>query len=334
MKRLLFFLFLGLFACTLPVVGISTPAPTSTPPIVSTPTATPQPTLPPGSVKNPLLLALAPSAPPADDVIAAANELAAKLEALTGYHFVTVAPPSEAGLVKLLGAGNVNIAALSPLAYLTAYNNNGARAALASTKKGKAFYGAQFIARTSDNYDVFFDPIRAENTASAAEALNQFKDKKPCWSDAASPSGYVIPLGVLNQAKVQTRPGAFVEGQPTVVRAVYAGGICDFGATYIDARENPALESDYPDVKDRVDIIWRIPAIIPYNLIVFSANVTPDVERSLLRAFVDIMTTADGKALVQKIYGMDELQIVQDAVYEDFRSYVKDSGVNLNELMK
>jgi len=57
----------------------------------------------------------------------------------------------------------------------------------------------------------------------------------------------------------------------------------------------------------------------------------PDVERSLLRAFVDIMTTPDGKALVQKIYGMDELQIVQDAVYDDFRSYVKGSGVHLDE---
>jgi ABC-type phosphate/phosphonate transport system substrate-binding protein len=333
MKRFLLFFFLGLFACTFPAVGISTPVPTTTPLAVSTPTATSQPTPPPGTVKNPLLLALAPSTHPADDTITAANELAAKLEALTGYHFVAVAPASEADLVKLLNAGNVNIAALSPLAYMLA-NNNGARAALASTKKGEAFYGAQFIARASDNYDVFFDPIRAENTADAPEALNQFKDKKPCWSDPESSSGYVIPLGVLNQAKVQTRPGAFVEGQPTVVRAVYSGGICDFGATYIDARENPALESDYPDVKDRVEVIWRIPAIIPYDLIVFSANVTPDVERSLLRAFIDIMTTPDGKALVQTIYGMDELQIVQDAVYEDFRSYVKDSGINLNELMK
>jgi ABC-type phosphate/phosphonate transport system substrate-binding protein len=334
MKQFLLFFFLGLFACTLPVAGISTPVPASTPLTVSSPTAAPQPTLPPGSVKNPLLLALAPSAPPADDVITAANELAAKLEALTGYNFVTVAPASEAGLVKLLEAGNANIAALSPLAYLAAYNNTAARAALASTKKGEAFYGAQFITRTSDNYDVFFDPIRAENTADAPEALNQFKDKKPCWSDPESSSGYVIPLGMLNQAKVQTRPGAFVEGQTTVVRAVYSGGICDFGATYIDARENPALEADYPDVKDRVEVIWHIPAIIPYDLIVFSANVTPDVERSLLRAFVDIMTTSDGKALVQKVYGIDELQIVQDAVYEDFRSYVKDSAVQLDELVK
>ena len=87
-------------------------------------------------------------------------------------------------------------------------------------------------------------------------------------------------------------------------------------------------------MKDRVDVIWRIPAIIPYDLIVFSANVTPDVERSLLRAFVDIMTTPDGRALVQKVYGMDELQIVQDAAYEDFRSYVKDSGLELGELVK
>jgi len=333
MKHFLFLFSLGLFACTLPVVAISAPTPTPAPSAVPTSTATPHATPPPGSAQNPLLLSLVPSPHPLDDVIAAANELAAKLGAMTNYHFVAVAPTSEADLVKALGAGNANIAALSPLAYIEA-NSNGTRAELASVRNGKPFYGAQFIARASDKYVSYFDPIRGENTAEAPEALAQFKNKKPCWSDAASSSGYVIPLGVLNQAKVPTIPGAFVEGQPTVVRAVYSGGICDFGATYIDARENPALEADYPDVKDKVDVIWRIPAIIPYDLIVFSSNVTPDVERSLLRAFVDLMTTPDGKALIQKVYGMDELQIVQDASYKDFRSYVKDSGISLDELVK
>ncbi len=333
MKRFLLFSFLALFACSLPTVAISTPTPTLPPPAVPTSTVTPQPTAMPGSSQNPLILAMVPSAHPAEDVIAATTELATTLEALTNYHFVTVAPTSEADLVRLMNTGNVNIAALSPLAYLQA-NDNGARAALASIRNGSAFYGAQFITRASDKYKPYFDPIRGENTADAPVALAQFKDKKPCWSDASSPSGYVIPLGMLNQADVRTNPGAFVEGHPTVVRAVYSGGICDFGATYIDARENPALEANYPDVKEKVDVIWRISPIIPYDLIVFSSNVNPDVERSLLRAFVDLMNTADGKALVQKIYGMDELQIVQDAVYKDFRSYVKYSGVQLGEVVK
>jgi ABC-type phosphate/phosphonate transport system substrate-binding protein len=125
-----------------------------------------------------------------------------------------------------------------------------------------------------------------------------------------------------------------VEGQPTVVRAVYSGGICDFGATYIDARDHPSLEAGYSDVMEKVEVAWRVPKVIPYNVIVLSKNVPADVERSLLRAFVDLMTNEEGKALLQKIYGMDELQIVQDSVYKDFLEYVRTSGVNLEQLVK
>lgn len=334
LKLFLILFSLGLFSCGFPGFAIVTPTPTIAPSAIPTQTVAPSPTPPIGSEKNPLILAIVPSTHPSDDLIAAGNQLAAKLEELTGYHIVTIAPASEADLIRALGQGNAHIAVLSPLAYALAYNNGNVRAELASTRNGKGFYGAQFIARAKDDYEIYFDPIRGENTADATEALRQFINKKPCWSDAASPSGYVIPLGLLNQAQVQTRPGAFVEGQPTVVRAVYAGGICDFGVTYIDARDNPSLEAEYPDVKEQVEVIWRIPDVIPYDLIVFSSGVTPDAERSLLRACVDLMATPEGKALIQKLYGMDELQIVQDAVYEDFRDDVKASAVNLEELVK
>jgi phosphonate transport system substrate-binding protein len=334
MKRFLFLCFLGLFACSFPQVAISAPTPITTSAQTSTPTQTVQPTQPVGSAENPLILALAPSPHPTDEVVTAGKELAAKLESLTGYHVVAVALSSESDLLKALGAGNTHIAALTPLAYHLAYTQAKARAALASTRKGELFYGAQFVTRARDEYKSYYDPIRGENTAEAVVALSQFKDKKPCWSDLASPSGYVVPLGVLNQAKVPTRPGAFVEGQPTVVRAVYAGGICDFGATYIDARDHPSLEAEYPDVKEQVDVIWHIPPIIPYDVIVFSSSVNPEAERSLLRAFVDAMGMPDGKAMIQKIYGIDELQIVQDAVYKDFRDYVKASGLQPDELVK
>jgi ABC-type phosphate/phosphonate transport system substrate-binding protein len=334
MKRFLLALLFGLFACTLPQVTIATPTAEVVPTATFMPTKAPQPTLPPGSAQNPLILALTPSPHPADDVIESGKQLALKLEALTGYHIVSAIQASEADLLRALALGNAHIASLSPLAYAYGYRNDDLRAALASTRNGDAFYGAQFIVNARDRYKFYFDPVTAQNTADAAEALYQFKDKKPCWSDMNSLSGYVIPLGVLNQAKVPTQPGAFVAGQPTVVRAVYAGGICDFGATYIDARDHPSLEAGYPDVKERVKVVWRIPKVIPYDVIVLSKNVPADAERSLLRAFVDLMSLPEGKALMQKVYGIDELQIVQDAVYEEFRACVNASGVSLDQWVK
>ena len=144
-------------------------------------------------------------------------------------------------------------------------------------------------------------------------ALKQFQDKKPCWSDDASPSGYVVPLGLLNQAQVQIRSAAFLEGQPNVVRAVYADDICDFGATFIDARQSPSLEADYPDVMDKVIVIWRMPKIIPYENISISNSLPLEMRRVIQRAFIDLMLTPEGKAAMQTVYGMDEMQIAEDA---------------------
>ena len=143
-----------------------------------------------------------------------------------------------------------------------------------------------------------------------------------------------MPLGLLNQAEVGVSSAAFLEGQSSVVRAVYAEGICDFGATYIDARQLPSLEADYPDVMDRVNVIWRIQKIIPYENISLSNSLPIEMRRVIQRAFIDLMLTPEGKAAVQTVYGIDELQIAEDVMYDDFEMYVKASGLDLAELIK
>jgi phosphonate transport system substrate-binding protein len=281
-----------------------------------------------------LILALAPSPRPSDSVIAAGQVIAAFIESRTGFTIVVVTPASESALVDALGKGNAHIASLSPFGYVLARENNSVEAVLASVRDGEIFYGAQFIANRESKFNSYFDAARNENTAEAAEALNQFKDKKPCWSDNASPSAYVVPLGLLNQSQVQTRSGAFIEGQPSVVRAVYAANICDFGATFIDARQSPVLEANYPDVMDKVVVIWRAPKIIPYENISISNRLPFEMRRVIQRAFIDLMLTPEGKAAMQTVYGLDELQIVEDKAYDDFALYVKASGLNLTDLLK
>jgi ABC-type phosphate/phosphonate transport system substrate-binding protein len=246
---------------------------------------------------------------------------------------VTVVPDSEADLVDAFGRGNAHIAVFSPFAYLLAYENGDVTAALASVRSGATLYGAQFIANRKGEFKSFYDEGRGENTAEAPIALAQFKDKKPCWSDIGSPSGYVVPLGLLNQSNVAVRSGAFLEGQPSVVRAVYAADICDFGATFIDARKSPTLESDYKDVLDKVMVVWRIPTVIPYENVSFASSLPIEMRRVLLRAFVDVMVSTEGKAAMQKIYGMEALQPVEDESYAEFASYVRASGLDLHALI-
>ena len=335
MKKLLVILSITILACSFPVqLTRETPTATSTltpiPAATQTPLATPEP----GTEKNPLILALAPSPRPSPEMIAAGEVIAAFIESRTGYTVVTVIPSSEADLVDSLGKGNAHIASLTPFGYLLAIDHDLVTAILGSVRDGQLFYGAQFIVNREGGFTSYYDATRDENTAEAIVALKQLREKKPCWSDVNSPSGYVVPLGLLNQAEVQTRSGAFLEGQPNVVRAVYADDICDFGATFIDARDLPALEADYADVMDRVVVLWRVPNIIPYENISISTSLPIEMRRVIQRAFIDLMLTPEGKVAVQTVYGIDELQVVEDGMYADFALYVDASGLDLLALIE
>lgn len=335
MRRYLPLVLLGVLGCSLPVNIrlFSRPEPTATS-VPATPTA-PVVDEPLGSAENPVVLALPPSTiQPQPDVIQAGNVLTSLLAKTTGYKFVSVIPPGELELVGAFRLGNAHIASLSPFAYLLASQEGEAEAALAREQDGSIFYGTQFIARADADYTAYYDPIQDKNLAEADVALAQFKDKKPCWTDPLSPSGYVVPLGYLAEADVPTREPAFLASHPAVVRAVYAGGICDFGATYVDARSYPGLEDVLPDATKKIAVIWRVPPVIPYETVVFARSMPVEMRRLLIRAFVDLMATDEGKAAMQTLYGFTAMQVVQDSQYADFRAAVKASGLDLTTLIK
>jgi len=330
---LITFVLILLISCSLPVVKIAPATETSSP---STPTDAAPPPLPKpelGLPENPLILALAPSSN-SQAQIDAAKVLASQFKDRTGYEVVTVIPDSYAALVDALEKGNAHIVVLDPFSYELAYQKGLVQANFAVVKDGKTTYGAQFIASRKGGFKSYFDPLTQTNIADAPEALAQFADKKPCWSDETSPSGYVIPLGYLNKNQIQTRPAAFVQGHPTVVRSVYAGGICDFGATYIDARKFPSLEDQYPDLMEQVIVVWQIPEIIPYYVLAFSTNM-PQPMRDLFAKMVPaIMQTDDGKAAFKAVYDIEELLPVNDVYFSEFHEYVGESKVDLSTVVK
>jgi phosphonate transport system substrate-binding protein len=335
MKKFLFVFSLLLFGCSFPI-GLTFGTPTPIPTLTETPSPTQTPLTPPeyGSEQNPLILALAPSPRPSEEVIAAGEVIAAFIQKQTGYKVVTVIPTSGQMLVESFNKGNAHIGSLSPYGYVLTRESNTATAVFAKVRDGKIFYGAQIIANRDHGFTSYFDEARNENIIDPATAFKQFSDKKACWSDEVSPSGYVVPLGLLNQAGVKIRGEAFLDGQPSVVRAVYVDDICDFGATFVDARTSPALEADYGDVMDKVIVIWRIPEIIPYENISISTALPIEMRRVIQRAFIDLMLTPEGKTALQTVYGIDQMQIVEDAAYAEFITYVKASRLDLLDLIQ
>jgi len=324
--------------CSLPEISLAQATATTTPTNISpetTPTATSSafPTAELGLAENPLILALPPSVN-SPEQINAAKVIASLFTERTGYTVVTIAPNSYTELVDALSKGNAHIVLLNPYAYELAYQKDLVRASYAVIKEEEGTYGAQFLATRRGGFNSYFNQASGENTEDAPIALAQFAGKKPCWSDEMSPSGYVIPLGYLNKNQIITKPAAFVEGHPTVVRSLYASGICDFGATYIDARKFPSLEDQFPDLIEQVIVVWQIPAIIPYDVLAFSTDM-PQAMRDLLASFVPaIMQTESGKAAFKTAYDIDALQPVNDGYYEEFRTYLHASGIDLTTLVK
>jgi ABC-type phosphate/phosphonate transport system substrate-binding protein len=324
-------------SCNLP--GINLAQATATATQITTPQITPTNTQPAfntaqlGLAENPLILALPPSAN-SQAQIDAAKVIASQFTERTGYTVVTIAPDSYTSLVEALGQGNAHIVLLDPYAYELAYQRDLVRASYAVLKDEEGTYGAQFLATRKGGFTSYFNEGSGENMEDAAVALAQFAGKKPCWSDETSPSGYVIPLGYLNKNQIVTKPPAFVEGHPTVVRSLYASGICDFGATYIDARKFPSLEDAFPDLIEQVIVVWQIPAIIPYDVFAFSTSM-PQAMRDLFTSLIPaIMQTDAGKAAFKTAYDIDALQPVNDGYYDEFRIYVHASAIDLTTLVK
>jgi phosphonate transport system substrate-binding protein len=312
-----------------------TTIPATETPIPATPTTDIVPLLPTGELglaENPLILALVPSAD-SPEQINAAREIAAQMTERTGYVVVSIIPDSYEALIDALENGNAHIALFDPLSYALAYQKDLVRAQFAVVNDGKIKYGAQFLAPRKSGFTSFFDTDTGLNTVDPSLALAQFQEKKPCWSDETSPSGYLIPLGLLNQAQVQTRPAAFVGGQTTVVRSLYLGGICDFGATYVDARLFPSLENEYPDLVEQVVVIWQVPEIIPYEVLAFSTQMPQPMRDLFANIIPAIFQTDSGNAAFQTAYEIDVLQGVNDGDFKDFHSIIEGSKIDLLSIM-
>ena len=307
--------------------------PTAVPPTEVPPTEVPAPEL--GTAENPLIMALAPSAT-TQELQTGGQAIADKLSELTGYTITVSVPTNYAAMIEAMGAGQAHIGWLAPFQYVVAHGKGYADVGLATIRNGSNHYGFQFVANAAAGFTSYYDAATAADTADAATALAQFADKKPCWTDPLSTSGYVLPSGLLKQYEIKTKTGAFVQGHPTVIKSVYLspkGEICDFGATFIDARTN--VVADFPDVNDKVQIIWVSDPFIPNDNVSYAANIPAEMREKLNQALLDLASTEEGITLLKNGgYSIQGLEVVDDTFYDDFRVYLEASGIDPTTLFK
>ncbi len=324
-----------LASCGAPATPVATepPAPTQAPA-----TQAPAPTEPPapeiGTADNPIIMALAPSAT-SQELQTGGQAIADKLSEMTGYTINISVPTNYAALVEAMGSGNAHIGWLPPLAYMLAKYKDYADVGLVVLRADSDHYGFQYVANVdrvkedgTPMFTSYFDPATGKSTADAATALKQFDGTKPCWTDPLSASGYVLPFGLLAKEGVKAKAGAWVQGHPTVIKSVYLspkGEICDFGATYIDART--AVVKDFPDVNDKVQVIYVSDPIIPNDNVSFATSVPADVREKITAALLELAGTEEGRTLLKNGgYDIGGLKAVDDTFYDDFRVYLEAGG--------
>ena len=312
-----------------------TAAPTQAPvPPTAAPTVAPtvEPTaVPLGTADNPIIIALAPSAT-ADQLTVGGDAIAKELNTLTGYTFKVTIPNSYTALIEAMASGNAHVGFMPTFAYLLAKQKNAAEVALVVVRNGSDFYGAQFIANVASGFTSYFDAATNKNTADAATALAQFADKRPCFTDPLSVSGYIIPGGLLAQYGVKYKTPAAVQGHPAVVAALYVGGICDFGATYIDARTS---DKTHADVMDKIAVIWRTDNIIPNDNVSFSTAMPADMKDKVVQALLSMGDSDAGKEILKNMgFEIQGFKVAEDSFYDPFRAALQASGIDITTMVK
>ncbi len=313
-------------------------APTPTAEFTLTPlptrTVTPQPL---GIDQNPLVLGIvSPDSDP--KIMAAAEEVAAAVQTVTGYVIKAQSYLSYDDLISEMSLKHVQIAFLPPLTYLYANERGFAEVGMLSNHFGVYQYASRYFANAGSDFTSYYDPSSDRSTADSATALKQFQGKQPCWVDQESPSGYVLPLGMLHYNDIQAGDGAFLTSPVGVIRALYITGICDFGATFAttgDPRTSPAVDQDLTDVMNRVLVIYQTDAIIPSTNLSFHPMVNPEIREDLTYGFKDLVKDAQGQSALSTAidYEIVDLKVVNDSIYDPFRNFVDAAGIDLFKMI-
>ncbi len=266
-----------------------------------------------GTAENPIVMSFVPSGD-TQEIIAGGNEIADMISERSGLTIEANVATSYAAVVEAMGAGNAQVGWLNTFAYVLANERHDVEVALATVRRGEPYYTGQIIA----------------NVDSGIETLADISGKTMCYVDPLSTSGYIIPRIMLaaEGVDIDALESQEAGSHPNVVTAVYNGD-CDAGATFVDART--AIAEEFPDVNDKVKIVAESPPI-PNDTVAFASDVPEEIRTQVVTALQEIAETEEGKAALEEVYEIEGFQEVDDSFYDEFRTELDASGIDIEEL--
>ncbi len=268
-----------------------------------------------GTKNNPLIMSFVPSGD-TEAITVSGETLAKLLSEKTGLTIESNVATSYTTVVEAMGTGKAHIGWLPPFGYVQAHEKYGAEIGLITIRFGNFFYKGQFIVGADTGINT----------------LDDLQGKSMCWVDVASPAGFIFPKAMLiekgydveNMFSQATEAGS----NNNVVLAVYNGD-CDAGATYVDARG--AVEKDYPDVREKVNVIAETKKI-PNDTVTFAKVVPAEMQNQLRQALLDIAGTDEGKEALKNLYSIEGLTEAPggDAFFDPVRQAVEVLDIKLD----
>jgi basic membrane protein A len=305
---------MSLFVVVAMVLGACAPAATPTP----KPTTPPQPTATTAAPKEeigtdarPLVNVFVPSGD-TQKIVDGGKRLDALLKSKYGIVTQSSVATSYAAAIEALCAGKADIVWLATLSYVLAHDKCDAVLALISVRRGSSTYKGQIL-------------VRAD---SGINSIADLKGKKFAFTDPASTSGYLYPLGLLKKNGVDPKDLAeavFTGSHNAAALALYKGSV-DAAATFVDVRDQ--LEKDFPDIKEKTKVLATTDPI-PNDTITFRKDLPASIQKKFKEAMLDLVKTEEGKKIVYDIYEWDGAVEGDDALFEPVRQAAAAQGIQL-----
>lgn len=275
-----------------------------------------------GSSENPIKLFFVPSV---DAKVIDSNSKIMKewLEANTPYKYEIKIPQSYIAVIEAFGSKGADVAALNTSGYIKAHQKYGAEAKLIVIRNGKKTYQSQFIAKKG-----------------RFKSLKDLSGMRVAFVDAASMSGYLLPLKMLHDAGIKLGGDPiFAMKHDNVVSMVYQGQT-DAGATFYsppDAKEGiqdarRLVRTQYPDVEEKIEIL-QLTDEIPNDPIVFRKDLPEDVKVKVTDAFLAMVKSEKGLEAFKAVYGVTGIERATDADYNSVREMLAKLNTSADDLL-
>ncbi|HKJ26694.1 MAG TPA: phosphate/phosphite/phosphonate ABC transporter substrate-binding protein [Anaerolineales bacterium] len=269
-----------------------------------------------GTEENPIVWVLVPSAE-AEGVLTGFETFTDMVFDETGLVIEPFVATNNAAAIEALCSGDAHMGALNTFSTVVAIQRGCVDVELVAVRFGSPFYNGQLLAGAD----------------SGITSVADFGGKTFCRDDEFSTSSWIIPMlemratGINVEDEVTT---VDTGGHPQNVIGILEGQ-CEVGASYVDART--AVEEDYPDVMDRVNVVG-ISADIPNDGVQYQAEFSQELRDQLNPALISVAGSEAGAEALSSAYSWDGLEAHDNSFYDPFLQVLEASGFDIGTLVE